>query len=446
MAQAIATSPSVATKTFALGTVVHQIRIVGTHEEPWFVAEDVADIIDVQNISDALKAKIYREGREKRIGEIYTRLGKRECLQLSESGLYKFLMRSHKPNAEPFQDWIVEILKSIRLEGRYELPSASQQRLLQDADIARLAAEKARQEADEARLAAENEAADMKKQLEKKALECEKLKRDAGNKHHRGHCIYLLRNPADRSRNLTKIGRTQDLSMRETSYHTGMPDGVDILHCCHTSDSKLAEQLVHHALKEYRYDDNREWFQGDPELFAHIIDFVTSVVDNLPLIVENMVSSRVKDRVRKELIRAKCYQEGDDGSQSDASAGPGVVVNTTVNVTVEAPRQEVVKQYITGNLCPDRSAYMDWIMLSTDFRTWAGDNGYREASNWKAGTLMEELGKQGVVYRKRRYQSKELGKDIDLVGTRGWKFLDDGKPATKCEHPKSVISAYMRKG
>jgi hypothetical protein len=31
---------------------------------------------------------------------------------------------------------------------------------------------------------------------------------------------------------------------------------VCVLHCRHTSDSKLAEQLVH-ALKEYRYDDNR---------------------------------------------------------------------------------------------------------------------------------------------------------------------------------------------
>ena len=51
---------------------------------------------------------------------------------------------------------------------------------------------------------------------------------------------------------------------------TGMPDGVDILHCRHTSDSRLAEQIIHHTLKGYRYDNNREWFQGDPEPFAHI--------------------------------------------------------------------------------------------------------------------------------------------------------------------------------
>jgi prophage antirepressor-like protein len=39
---------------------------------------------------------------------------------LSESGLYKFIMRSDKPIARPFQDWVTrEVLPAIRKDGAY---------------------------------------------------------------------------------------------------------------------------------------------------------------------------------------------------------------------------------------------------------------------------------------------------------------------------------------
>ncbi len=39
---------------------------------------------------------------------------------VSESGLYKLIMRSDKPQAKPFQDWVTqEVLPSIRKTGSY---------------------------------------------------------------------------------------------------------------------------------------------------------------------------------------------------------------------------------------------------------------------------------------------------------------------------------------
>jgi prophage antirepressor-like protein len=294
-------------ETFKHGPFSTRLTIYGTRDQPLFRLREVEQLLGKTNLLPTVK---HFDNDEKVRKIVSTPGGNQEVIFLTEDGIISLMhiVRS-SAIAKAFRRWVSQVVKKIMLEGRYEVPAASE-KLIQDAETARLAA-------DEARLAAEREAAEMKRQLEKKNQECEKLKREAGNKHHRGHCIYLLRNPADRSRNLTKIGRTQDLSMRETSYHTGMPDGVDILHCCHTSDSKLAEQLVHHALKEYRYDDNREWFQGDPELFAHTIDFVTSVVDNLPLLIKNMVSSRVRDRVRiwcgREHHRERDCQESRPG-------------------------------------------------------------------------------------------------------------------------------------
>ena len=42
---------------------------------------------------------------------------------VSESGLYKLIMRSDKPEAKAFQDWVTrEVLPSIRKNGGYIMP------------------------------------------------------------------------------------------------------------------------------------------------------------------------------------------------------------------------------------------------------------------------------------------------------------------------------------
>lgn len=46
-------------------------------------------------------------------------------LMVSESGLYKLVMRSDKPEAKRFQDWVTrEVLPSIRKTGTYTHPEA----------------------------------------------------------------------------------------------------------------------------------------------------------------------------------------------------------------------------------------------------------------------------------------------------------------------------------
>jgi len=49
---------------------------------------------------------------------------------LTESGVYKLVFKSHKPNAEAFTDWIAdEVLPSIRKTGSYETPKSHAERL-----------------------------------------------------------------------------------------------------------------------------------------------------------------------------------------------------------------------------------------------------------------------------------------------------------------------------
>jgi prophage antirepressor-like protein len=103
-----------------------QVRIVSINNEPWFVAQDVCDILDLSNVSKACNPL---KNREKQVLNLYemgitssndpdtTRL-----LAISESGLYRLTMKSRKPQAEPFQDWVCEeILPTIRKTGKYEV-------------------------------------------------------------------------------------------------------------------------------------------------------------------------------------------------------------------------------------------------------------------------------------------------------------------------------------
>ena len=47
---------------------------------------------------------------------------------ISESGLYKYIMRSDKPEARAFQDWITrEVLPAIRKTGGYVLQGADRE-------------------------------------------------------------------------------------------------------------------------------------------------------------------------------------------------------------------------------------------------------------------------------------------------------------------------------
>ncbi|WP_225198007.1 Bro-N domain-containing protein [Gluconobacter oxydans] len=96
--------------------------------EPWFVAKDVCDAIDLKtNVAEHTKSlgganrtilrKTY-EGRTNPSLFLGTCAGR--LTAINEAGLYRLIMRSSKPDARPFQDWVTKtVLPTIRKEGAY---------------------------------------------------------------------------------------------------------------------------------------------------------------------------------------------------------------------------------------------------------------------------------------------------------------------------------------
>lgn len=87
--------------------------------EPWFVAKDVCDILELNNITEALRPLDDDEKTNFRNSEVGQN-GGRAPIIISEPGLYKLIMRSRKPEAKEFQRWVThEVLPQIRKTGGY---------------------------------------------------------------------------------------------------------------------------------------------------------------------------------------------------------------------------------------------------------------------------------------------------------------------------------------
>lgn len=87
--------------------------------EPWFVAKDVCDILELGNTTNALRA-LDEDEKTNFTNCNVAQNGGRAPLIISEPGLYKLIMRSRKPEAKEFQRWVThEVLPSIRKTGGY---------------------------------------------------------------------------------------------------------------------------------------------------------------------------------------------------------------------------------------------------------------------------------------------------------------------------------------
>lgn len=93
--------------------------LIDENGEPWFVAKDVCDILELNNITEALRPLDEDEKTNFRNSEV-AQNGGRAPIIISEPGLYKLIMRSRKPEAKEFQRWVThEVLPQIRKTGGY---------------------------------------------------------------------------------------------------------------------------------------------------------------------------------------------------------------------------------------------------------------------------------------------------------------------------------------
>jgi prophage antirepressor-like protein len=105
----------------------HPVRFVSINGAAWCVLADVARVLGYRDAEQAARLL-----RDKHRGTIPngTPGAAPGMLVVNEPGLYRLMLRSNKPEAERFQDWVTEeVLPSIRKTGSYTMPRRDESRV-----------------------------------------------------------------------------------------------------------------------------------------------------------------------------------------------------------------------------------------------------------------------------------------------------------------------------
>jgi len=124
-----------------------QLTVLSWNGQPAWIAQEVIELLNLKQVHPALQAAKLTEGTDFIVlkGNDYnqmefvsdlkslTKLGispkTRNLALLFESGLYSLIMRSRKPLAVRFRNWVTrEVLPALRNQGFYSLPGNVQYR------------------------------------------------------------------------------------------------------------------------------------------------------------------------------------------------------------------------------------------------------------------------------------------------------------------------------
>ena len=103
-----------------------EIRTVTVDGEPWFVAKDIAEILQYTNTQKAIRDHVDEE--DKLTERIVLSGQNREVICINESGLYSLILSSKMPGAKRFKRWVTSVvLPQIRRTGTYQKPLTPQE-------------------------------------------------------------------------------------------------------------------------------------------------------------------------------------------------------------------------------------------------------------------------------------------------------------------------------
>lgn len=103
------------------------IRTLERDGDPWFVGKDIATALGYTDTDKAVRMHCRKAETSpaESAGQV------RHLAVIPESDVYRLIMRSNKPEAERFQDWICEeVIPSIRKTGSYVFAEGAERAML----------------------------------------------------------------------------------------------------------------------------------------------------------------------------------------------------------------------------------------------------------------------------------------------------------------------------
>ena len=283
-----------------------EIRVIGSYQEPWFVAKDICDILELSNITNALKNIPEKWMSLKLLRSSYN---SQNMNIISEAAVYKLIMRSNKPIAQKFQEVVCEdILPNLRKKGEYKIQSIIDRNKILEEEKLKIEEEKLRIDEENKRLEEEKKLNEMRiKQLENKVLTKQKR-----TQYEDRNYIYIVQDEFHKKDRIFVIGKAIILEDRLASYNKTRDHDVIYCRSCNSAQQmNYIEKCVLSKLDKYREVANRDRFilpeDKDISLFTDVVDlFIDAFNDVDPEVdVENLLTKEEK----KEDIKMAYYED-----------------------------------------------------------------------------------------------------------------------------------------
>ena len=250
------------------------IAIYGTYEEPLFKAKDIGDLLGIVQIRNTLNNL---DDNCKTLKGAYTMGGLQEQWFLTEDGLYELLFISRKPIAKQFKIWIRNIIKEIRLKGKYDLEEQLKQKELE-----------------------------YQQQLEAKEQELVRYKNKTYEEIQKNNHVYVIKTDGG-----YKVGKTKDINNRIKGLQTGNVKDIEVVLDFKTSNSDLLEKVVHYILDRYRCNSNREFFDCDIDYIKNVVTVLGYTIDTLKSTYQHISKDdliiKLRENVNLDRNNLPCY-------------------------------------------------------------------------------------------------------------------------------------------
>jgi prophage antirepressor-like protein len=200
------------------------IQVYGTCEQPLFKAKDIGDLLGIKNIRDTLSSLDGDCKTKRNVGNADVG-NNSDTWFVTEDGLYELLFISRKPVAKSFRAWVRDVLKEIRLKGKYDL---QEQLKLKE------------QEFEAKQLQLQQELESKEQELQAQTQELVKYKEKTYEAIQKLGHIYVIKTDGG-----IKVGKTKvDVPTRVKGLQTGNVDEIEVLMDSLTSNADLLERCA----------------------------------------------------------------------------------------------------------------------------------------------------------------------------------------------------------
>jgi len=232
--------------------------IIDNSDKIWFNANQLAKSIGYSDPKGALLKHTDKFDRVqlKNINHSYDLKQHPQTVYLSETGLYKLILRSKLKTTKKFSDWVTnDVLPNIRKYGYYKMKKSYEKD--------------------------KNDLLEKINYLEKQnKLMINDIKKE---KYPEGALVYIINYSDDDNceKNVYRLGATDDLNKRKKIYDTHMLHKRKVVEKVFTNSPTRLETCIRAMLYDYRYKNKKDFFICD-------LDIIKKAFRNCKRSIKNM--------------------------------------------------------------------------------------------------------------------------------------------------------------